>query len=247
MLAFCVALGGPRAVEALRIAGHADGCAEFHQRLIEVARARCIDQGGCKLLHLAADPGFACGFSGFPTSKAAKHALHIAVDHGDVFAVGDAGDSGSGVSSDAGQFAQIHRGCRDAAAEFLRNKVCRLVQHAGAAVVAETAPKREHVLLAGFGQRKHRGKAVQKGRVALNDHGHAGLLQHDLRNPDGVGVASGAPREVAPIGVVPLQHGTAQASERLGFCIALQHGSDYDILRPADVNRTSLSDSASRP
>jgi hypothetical protein len=73
-----------------------------------------------------------------------------------------------------------------------------------ARVVAEAAPGREHVLLGGFGERVHVGKAREEALVVGDDRGDLRLLQHDLGEPDAVGVTRALPGQaVAAVGPLP--------------------------------------------
>ena len=127
-----------------------------------------------------------------------------------------------------------------------------LVQIAGAAVVAEPRPLREHVVELGRGQRLHRRPAREEALVEGDDRGDRGLLQHDLGQPHRVGVrhapagarqgrsrrsrsyqsSSGAGRVLArPGGIavafLPHSHGLSWASRRARSSpvrIILAHG-----------------------
>jgi hypothetical protein len=70
-------------------------------------------------------------------------------------------------------------------------------QIAGARIVSQAGPQREHVLFRRGGQRFHRGEPVEKALV-VRDHGlRARLLQHDLGDPDAVRILGAPPGKIA--------------------------------------------------
>ena len=74
---------------------------------------------------------------------------------------------------------------------------------AGAAVVAEAFPEAQDFLLVGGSQVGDCGKHVQKTFEKRDDGGNLRLLQHDLANPDAVGIAVTPPWEIAPMRIEP--------------------------------------------
>ena len=81
------------------------------------------------------------------------------------------------------------------------------VQIARAGVIAEPGPGLQHVVERRRGERLHIRPARQEFRVIRPDRLHGGLLQHDLRQPDVIGIGPlarrGAPRQMAAMPVVP--------------------------------------------
>src|ERR1035437_1495872 len=76
-------------------------------------------------------------------------------------------------------------------------------QVAGARVVAEAAPQGQHVVFGGGGQGCHGGEACEEAAIVRDDGLRAGLLQHDLADPDGVRIARVAPGKIAMAAGVP--------------------------------------------
>ena len=78
---------------------------------------------------------------------------------------------------------------------------------AGAGVVAQPGPGREHVVERGTGQGVDGRPALEEAAEVVADRGHGGLLQHDLRQPHVIGIGAfpgrGAPRQGATMSVVP--------------------------------------------
>src|SRR5437868_681256 len=83
----------------------------------------------------------------------AARAGNVAVDYGDRFVMRDGGNGGSSVGSDAVKVSQPDGRDRHFSGMFVDDGLRRSVQHAGAAVVAKSAPEGENVLLVGGGQR----------------------------------------------------------------------------------------------
>ena len=155
--------------------------------------------------------------------------------------MGDAGDGSRGVGTDAGQLAQFGSRSRQVALGVAGHKLRGFLQHASAAIVAQPAPQAQHHLLRSQSQRAEGGESLKKLLVALNDHGHTRLLQHDLRNPDGIGITAAPPGQVALVALIPLQQPGAQLDDLLRFTV---HHGHWHRLRhsrgpvPADVTES---------
>ena len=83
------------------------------------------------------------------------------------------------------------------------------VQVAGARVIAEPLPQLQHLVERCRGERRNIGPACHELVEIWADSRYGRLLQHDLAEPDAVGVGSdagrGAPRQRAAVAVVPNQ------------------------------------------
>jgi hypothetical protein len=191
--------GRQRAGQARRGPRRADGGAELHEALVEVAGSAVRGQGGHDLasalpqellaarrLHVVVDG-----------EDAREHPGDVAVDQGRALAVGDRRDGAGGVGADAGHLAQGRRSARQRAAVALDDVAGAAVQVAGAAVVAEPGPVGEHVVEGRVGEALHRREAPHPALPVGDDRGDPRLLQHDLRDPDRVRVPALAPRQVA--------------------------------------------------
>ncbi len=207
------------ALEAEGLAREAEGGAELHHGLVVVAgRVGAFFAFGGRRdegLGGAGEAGAGLGGAVFGEAEDAEEdALDVAVEDGDGFAEGDGGDGGCGVLADAGERAEVVGSARELAMELALNELRGAVEEMRAAVVAEAGPEREHVFLFGFGESFEGWEAAEELGVALDDSGDARLLEHDLREPGGVGVADAAPGEVASVLVVP---GEELAAEELGL------------------------------
>jgi hypothetical protein len=93
--------------------------------------------------------------------------------------------------------------------EYLRG----LVHHPRAAVVAETAPGGQDVGFFRLGKGGYGGEQGEETRVVVEDRSDPGLLEHDLGDPDAVGVGALPPREITGVGVEPGQQGLLEFSD----------------------------------
>ena len=129
----------------------------------------------------------------------AQHADDIAIQQGGRLVEGDAANGPGGVAPDSRQFQHFSKGPGKNTAMPFDDELRGLLQVADAGVIAEPFPE-----LVDFGGRRFR-RGFNRGQFAQpafpkRDHGaHLGLLQHDLGDPDGVGVVCPSPRQIAGI------------------------------------------------
>ena len=109
------------------------------------------------------------------------------------------------VGAHAGQLPEIVHLGGDHAAGSAHDDAGRLMEVAGAGIVAEALPGLEDAVLAGPGERPHVGKLLQEPLVVGDDRVDAGLLEHDLGHPDPVGVLRPAPGQIPFVCPVPVQ------------------------------------------
>jgi len=81
--------------------------------------------------------------------------------------------------------------------------LCGTVEIARAGVVAEAGPGFEDGGFGRSGEGANGGKSGEETLVVGEDGGDAGLLEHDFRNPDAIGIAGGPPGERALVGMEP--------------------------------------------
>ena len=192
-----------RAVRAVGRSGNAERSADIHQRLIPVAGALPVDVLPGQTPDFPPDGGNA---DVLPYAvHAADHARQVAVDGGIGQAEGDGADGRRRVVAHAGQGAHNFIGCRDNAVIFMIHDSGRPVQVPRAGIIAEAFPQLQDLLLVGFGERPHGGKALEKAVVITGDRFGAGLLQHDFGHPDGVGIARAAEGERSLVPLIPGQ------------------------------------------
>ena len=141
------------------------------------------------------------------SEQPADDALDIAIDRAGRRIEGDRGDGGGGVIADAGQRAQLRFARRKCAAVMINHRTSAGVQVASARVVTETGPNFEYVAERRGCERAHVGPASQEFCVIWRDRPHGRLLQHDLGQPNAVGVgplaARRSPGQDPTMAVVP--------------------------------------------
>ena len=118
-------------------------------------------------------------------------------------------------------------------------EVCHFVDLARAGVVTEAFPLLQHILEGGGGERGRGWEPFQKPPEVGDDGIHAGLLEHDFGDPDGVGIARiGAPGQVAGISREPRQETPADGgAQRLQVGWGGSGHGDREYLRPVRTAR----------
>ena len=212
----------PRAGRSSAMPGRGGGAAARHgqstqrgRRGVQIVAPRSISawaksparRSGTSAAASARRRGFAAG-SGFAHGVEPRDdPLDIAVDRRGRPIEGDRGDRRRGVVADPGQRAQRRRVVGKLAAVPLDDGAGAGVQVAGAGVIAEPLPELQHLVERGRGERANIGPARHESVEIGADSRDRRLLQHDLAEPDAVGVgrlpARRAPRQVAAVAVVP--------------------------------------------
>ncbi len=192
-----------RAFRAARSAWGADGGAELHQRLVQVAGARAARE----LARGLPEPGLRGG----PPHVVAEpeqpreDARDVAVDDRLRSVEGDRGHRPRRVATDARERAQGLRVVGQAPSVLLDHRARRALEVARTRVVAETRPQPEHRVGLGPGEARDVRKAREEALVVGDHRLDARLLQHRFGDPDGVGIAGAPPREVAAVRAVPVE------------------------------------------
>jgi hypothetical protein len=192
------------------------------QRAAATARPAARAHGGAKI-HQALRIGFAIAFREQPLGQRPQFAVHcrlggisgnseapaqdaldIAVENGGATPEGEDGDRRRRRPADAGQGAQRGGGLREFSGVDRDDLPRAAMQIARPGVVAESGPVLADDLGRRFRKLLQRRKARQEALEVRDDGGDPGLLQHDLGEPDPVGVAAVLPRQVvAPGGLLP--------------------------------------------
>ena len=97
------------------------------------------------------------------------------------------------------------------------NLLRRVLQISRARVIAQAAPQPQHLVLGRAGERGDVGEALQKSGVKRYHRRNLGLLQHDLRDPDAIGVVRPLPGKiVAAVALVPGEQAGGEVSVHAG-------------------------------
>ena len=139
------------------------------------------------------------------TEVARQHPEYVAVQHGVRQVVGEGGNGGGGISAHAFELQQTFVGIRKLTAQFRSHHFCGAVQVSGPGVVAEALPEFHDLVFGCVGQSLHRGVFFAKALEIRQSLLHAGLLQDDFRQPDGVGVGVVLPGQGAGVGLAPCE------------------------------------------
>lgn len=198
-----------RTYQAARLARGAHGRAELHQALVEIARRRVVRQRGHQLAGVTPQrlqPGGRLDVLG-QGEHAPEHPGDVAIDERGALAERDRRDRPGGVRPDAGHLAQLRGPPGQRAVPARADRLRARPQVARPRVVAEPRPRREHVVERRPRERGHR-REPRHPALPVRDHrGDAGLLQHDLADPDRVRIARAAPRQVTLDLAIVRDHG----------------------------------------
>ena len=204
----------PGAGEAAGPVRGADAGAEIHQRLRIVAGPL----PGRERLGEGVERGPRLRQRRLDGVQAGDHPLDVAVDDGCRPVVGDGGDRRRRVAADSRQRPQRFFARRQPPAVLREDDAGAAVQVARPRVIAEALPGVEHLVELGAGQRLEGGPARAEAGEALGDDRHRRLLEHDLAEPDDIGVRPrarlGAPGQAAAVAVVPVEQGGGEAHGR---------------------------------
>ena len=154
--------------------------------------------------------------------QAGEDARDVGVDGGDGEVEGETGDGSGGVASDAGQARDGGGIGREDAAVFGDDLLRGVAEISRPRVVAEALPDAEHFGLGGGGERGEIGEAREPLFVKRDDGRHLRLLEHELRNHDGVRIVGPPPREIAPVLREPFGEARANLRGIFDFQIARQ-------------------------
>ena len=163
------------------------------------------------------------------------HPLDIAIKHRMGQIERDGGDRRRRIRPDARQFQQRIMIRREAAAMLCHHRTRAFQQVAGAGVIAKARPFGHHIGILCRGKGRHIRPAGGEPREIVFYRGDSRLLQHDLAQPDAVGVGHDPghavlrrhpPRQGAGVGVVPFQQDRRQLADGglLTQCLGLSTG-----------------------
>ena len=178
-----------------------------------------LGQGGGHLL-------FDGGFRNIPGvfCQAREHAQDISVHCGDRQSKGDGGNGARGVGADPGQRAELLIGAGKSPAGLFTDAARGLLQVAGAGIVAQPLPELQQLLLADLRQGLNAGEPGHEALIIGDDGIHPGLLKHDLRHPNTVGVGVLAPGQNAGALPVPGQQRRYNFLQAKAVCVVQDGG-----------------------
>lgn len=202
------------AKKAAGLAGAAIGLAELHEGRVEGS-----GMGGRRDEVTGALPkggkSAAAIDRGGVVKQAGKDAGHVAIDDGFGKAKGEAGDRASGVGADARKGEDGFRLAGEDACVVADDGLGEFLEVACAAVVAEAFPGAEDGRLASAGEGFEVGESGEPALVvaAVEDGSDLGLLKHEFRDQDSVGILGLAPGVVFAVGSEPALQITGDGME----------------------------------
>ncbi len=194
--------GADRTGQALGAAAPAEESPELHHGLVEFAGRVRGEDGREEGAELPVDAGHGRAPK---AQQPHEDAPDVGVDDGERPAVGEAQDGGRGVGPEPGQPPERRFLIGDLAAVLPDDGSGRGVQVPGPLIIAQPLPFPEDLPQRGPGQAPHVGEDPEPALVVGDDGRDGRLLEHDLGDPDPVGIFRPAPGQLSPVGPIPGQ------------------------------------------
>ena len=176
---------------------------EVHDRLVVAARMRGVE---LRLRQAGESPFSGRGVDRFgEVEEPREHPVDITVDDGARSVVSRRADGRRGIVAHAAQRTHVVQRAGKHPSETLYDLTGGGPEVAGAAVIAQPLPEFQHLVLGRGGERRNVGKTLRETEVVLHPLRHAGLLEDHFREPDPVGIARTAPRQVTTLAGVPVE------------------------------------------
>src|SRR5207244_12932357 len=121
----------------------------------------------------------------------------------------EAADGVRGVFPDSWKLLHLLDRSRETSAVSIHDGLCGGVQISRAHVIAEALPCAQHIVFGSASQCSKIREAAEPFIVIRNDGGDLSLLEHELRDEDGVWVARSAPMEVAAVAAIRTEEAAA--------------------------------------
>ena len=131
--------------------------------------------------------------------EAGQHSDDVAVENRARLVESDAANRPGGVPANAGKGEDVLESLWERSVVLAHDRFGRPLKIARPLVVAETFPEFQDVVGIGGSQRRDVRKCAHPTFPIWDDGFHLGLLEHDFRDPNGVGIARATPREVAGV------------------------------------------------
>jgi hypothetical protein len=122
-------------------------------------------------------------------------------------------DGASSGWPDTGKMGNVLEAARKARIVLARHDARGGMQVPRPCVVAESGPEMQHTVEVRLRERLDVGEAFKKALEVGDNRRYLRLLQHDLRDPDCIGVARSFPRQ--PLATVPVIPGKQAATESI--------------------------------
>ena len=202
--------GGQRAIAAQGRFRQADQGPKIHKRLVQVpgSIAHPIPQKAGPPV-----PDSLVGHVPPVLVEPGHDPQHVPVHGGFLLPEGDGRDGPGGVGADAGELHELRRGPGEQAPIIFPHRLAALLQIPGPGVIPEALPQLQQPFLVAGGQGKNRREFPHEPAVVGDHRRRPGLLEHDLRHQDGIGVPRPPPGQGALVGVIPFDQGVRKFHE----------------------------------
>ena len=204
-----------RTLDAFRRVGEADRRSQLHQRLIQVrARALSVHSHSISGNHelFSQVPEALIGlwlFRVFGDGKGAReNANDVPIEDRLRFIERNAANGARRITSDARQFDHISKISRKGPAKFHGHDPGCILQIPRARIIAEPFPQLQNEVDVCSRKSTNVGQRLHPPLPIWNNGLDLGLLQHHLRNPDRIGIARPAPRQIARVRSIPAKEAT---------------------------------------
>lgn len=188
------ALSAERTDPTTRIARQTDELSQVHERGEKIPGTRIGVEGVDACEHGAPVRGVACG--AVQKEDPRQHSGHVGFGGRRPLAVRECRDRRGRVGPEAGELLELARIRRQATPVRLHEASRRAPEIAGARVVTQPRPGREHRLFARPRERVDVGEPSEELPVTRPDRGDCGLLEHHLRDPDAIRIPGSTPGEL---------------------------------------------------
>jgi hypothetical protein len=142
--------------------------------------------------------------------QAGQNASSVGFDNRNWLIKGERGNGIGRVTTDTGQFTGCREIARESASMAMLDGFRNRMQIASSRVIAEALPRVEYVTFRSPGQGGEIREAAEPLIIIRDNGGNLSLLEHELGDEDGVGIASLAPGEETTVCMIPTRQGCAE-------------------------------------
>jgi len=143
--------------------------------------------------------------------QARQNASSIGFDNRNWLIKGERGNGIGRITPDTGQFTDCREIARESASMVMLDGFRNRMQIASSRVIAEALPRVQDVTFRSPDQGGEIWEAAEPLIIIRDNGGNLSLLEHELGDEDGVGIASLAPGKGAAMAAIPIRQGRAES------------------------------------
>jgi hypothetical protein len=143
--------------------------------------------------------------------QARQNARSVGFNNRNWLIKGERGDGIGRVTTDTGQCTGCREIARKSASMEMLDRFRNRMQIASSRVIAEALPRVEDVTFRSLGQGGEIGEAAEPLIIIRDNDGNLSLLEHELGDEDGIGIASLAPGEETTMAAIPIRQRAMKA------------------------------------